>query len=354
MTFTALRESAAESRISRDLDLIVKRVLDLAEQDELRAVYLLGGYARGEGAAVQQEDGSWRGFNDYDLLLVFGAEPKSRVPFQELAVTLAREIEIDFVDLGIATVKDLAAAQPTLFWVELSMAHRLLWSSSETGVALPEFSVEHLLPEEAAHLIVNRGMALLWALVRTWSDRPGESELTQDDCELHFAAIAGHKAVLAGGDGILIASQKYALSAHQRLGLIQEDELLPPEFRKAYAAGVAFRRAPAWPAPHDVAALVEAARGYHEFAFSHVEKALGLPTAWPDHRRTLQRIKRSTYLLKPRTVLKALAGRSSGVDPNRFRAELPGLLYDAQGRPPWHRNPSWREQALDLVKEWHP
>ena len=75
MTYTALAVPEGEARVAADLDRILAAVRAEAASDPLVAVFLIGGYARGEGAVVRGDDGEPRGFNDYDLLLLFADTP---------------------------------------------------------------------------------------------------------------------------------------------------------------------------------------------------------------------------------------------------------------------------------------
>ncbi len=60
-SFTAAAIPAAEARVAGDLARIVEAVRGEAAADSLLAVFLLGGYARGEGAVRTAEDGDAAG-----------------------------------------------------------------------------------------------------------------------------------------------------------------------------------------------------------------------------------------------------------------------------------------------------
>ena len=50
--FTREGTAAGEERVAHDLDRITAAVLEASRDDDLLALYLLGGYARGEGVVV--------------------------------------------------------------------------------------------------------------------------------------------------------------------------------------------------------------------------------------------------------------------------------------------------------------
>lgn len=363
-SFTAAGFPAAEARVAGDLAHIVQAVRAEAAADALVAVFLLGGYARGEGAVRTAEDGTLRGFNDYDLLLVFSARPRRPARFSELSRRLALELEIDFVDLGVATPRDLAAAPPTLFWYELGEAHRLLWSRPGDPPQLRRFSLGDIEPAEGSRLLLNRGLGLLWAGARLWAGpSPGSGPVIENQAELRFATIAAHKAVLAAGDAALLRANAYTPSQSGRQAtLLNRPELLRwagDGFLNAYARAVAFRRQPAQVAAKDVAALWWEAREHHERGFRAAEESrLGVGiTDWATYRTIRQtRVGQRPAGTKAaaRRIWRTLRGGRAVESDVRWMREMTALLYDvAAGGGNLSPEGSWDALALALVGEWH-
>lgn len=365
MTFTGTGSPEAEARVAEDLAVIVDAVRSTPSPERLEAVLLLGGFARGEGAVVRDAGGVLRGFNDYDLLLVFSSRPRDSAPFQNLSHKLAERLAIEFVDLGVAGAADLAAAPPTLFWYELGLAHRVLWAAGEPP-PVRRFPQSDLDPAEGSRLLVNRGMGLLWAALRL---RPPEGGRTAPR-DLEFSAIASHKAVLAAGDAALLRENAYALGARERLGAVRDRARgwpwAPEGFPEAYANAVRFRGAPAFGDEAEIRASWSLACGIHEAGLRAAETArLGSFESWEEHARRVRR--KTRRWASPREAARALRRRLRGapvleVD-DRCLADLPVLLYapaagDPGGEPPGgmdaatHRN--WRERAAELVRLWHP
>ncbi len=363
--FTAVANPGAEARVAGDLAHIVEAVRAEAALDSLLAMFLLGGYARGEGAVRIADDGTLRGFNDYDVLLVFSVRPRRPERFAKLSRRLARELEIDFVDLGLFTPRDLAVAPPTLFWYELGEAHRLLWAGPGDAPRLQRIPIGDIDPAEGSRLLLNRGLALLWAGARLWSgSAPGLGSVSEDPDELRFATIAAHKSVTAGGDAALLRSNAYVPSQAGRQALLASRPDLTrwaaEGYLDAYARAVAFRRQPMPIAASDAAALWWEARKHHERGFRAAEE-VRLGTAildWEVYPELLRRRagrRPSNVRDALRRVRRALLGGRAVDAEARWMREMSELLYGASlggGRSVSGR--SWKERALAVVTEWHP
>ena len=357
--FTQLQEPAAEARIQADLDRIVAAVRATAgPRDSLAAVFLLGGYARGDGTAVQSSPGSWRGFNDYDLLLMFDSAPEDPGPYQQLARDLARELEIDFVDLGLASRQDLETGQATLFWYEFYRSHRVLWRRPGTTWSFPDLSLDSLDPLESVRLLHNRGMSLLWSALRLWPQGvPRSATENASPEDRRFGVIAGHKAVLAAGEARLLP-EWWSLSQAERAGKVLNAP--PPwagaDFPERYRRAVAFRRAPDDAEEEDATALWAAAREAMDGAMREEHRSwLERPfETWAQQRRLVRRLIYADRIRSPRRLKRWLTGRAptDTSEPGWF-AELPRLLFRDSGHEPW-TSPDWRRDARRLIQAWHP
>ena len=360
MTFTVSGDPAGEARVAADLARIVDRCRTAAADagDPLRGIVLLGGYARGEGTTVRAADGTPRGFNDYDLLLVLDRPAGDPGLYARLGSELAREVEIDFVDLGLATPAQLGAPPATLFAHELGEAHRVLWERAPGVVTVPRVPLDSLEIAEASRLLGNRGMALVWAGLRLWpSGEPGVGEAAPSASDRGFCVTASHKAVLAAGDATLLLAGRYHLSQDERRRRIAASPPPAPwiddAFRAAYAAGVDYRRAPDAAVVPDAGALWTVARRWHEIAFSAAEsRRLGASfDDWTEHaalaRAHAARARRGSAV---RRAVRRVLGRPDGPDPDAFLAVLPALLYgERDGDVATHRR-----RLEGAVHAWHP
>lgn len=359
MTYTACGPEA-EARVAEDLHAIVAAVRDEAGSEDLGAVLLLGGYARGEGTVVRAPSGALRGFNDYDLLLVFRRSPPVPDRFTALAKDLARRLEIDFVDLGLAGPEDLRGAPPTLFWYELGEAHQVLWQAADMKLHLPRFRASDLEEAEGSRLLLNRGMALLWAALRLGDAETASPAAAETD--RRFAVIASHKAILAAGDAALLASGDYSIHQEERLQRLRRDADLPAwaprGFLDAYARAVAFRRRPEFPSPAESLELWAEACIHHEAGFARAEASRlhAAWTAWAGHRRLVLSRARRGALAGPRKAARALRRvlrRETWMEREELLfAEFPSLLYGSPDR--FGKDAAVRGRAAALIHTWHP
>jgi predicted nucleotidyltransferase len=346
---------------------MVEEVRALGRDQGLLGIVLLGGYARGEGTVVTGPDGELRGFNDYDLLVVFERAPERVEPWHALARRLAVELEIDFVDLGLAGRDDLRQAAPILFWYELGEAHRWLWIVPGAKLELPRFTQGSLEASEPSRLMINRGMGHLWGALRLWPEGgPGEGPPTSDPRAIQFAVIACHKAVLSAGDAALIGARAYSLHQEERRKRLQENPRhtawAGKGFVEAYGRATEFRRSPTFPPIDAVQDLWWEARAHHEAGFRAAEEhRLGLSLGnWDAHARIVRSRALHGRWRRPRTALRSLAGGMRGrswmdAEETLF-TNMPGLLYGPRRVSPGaslnlHQ---WRRRSEDLVRRWHP
>ncbi len=354
-------DAVAEERVRADFDRTVEAVRELGDAEGLRAVLLLGGYARGEGVVIEDASGVVRGFNDYDFLLVFDSLPRDTAPYRELSKRLALEFGIDFVDFGYVTPEIMATAPPTLFWYELGEVVRTLWERPGSGVVVPRFPVDALDPAEGSRLLFNRGMGLLWAGYRLWPGLPGDGDGAGDDDAIRFSVIAAHKSILAVGDALLLGRGTYHPSQAERTrrvaGTGTGDPVADPALVAAYARGAAFRRCPEFPSAADAGALWLEARAFHEAGFREMEaRRVGPFAGWDDYPARLRGYARSRSLASPRalarTVVRTLRGDGELTVEERRFLDLADLLYCPARNA--RTGPAWQREARIAVEDWHP
>lgn len=398
---------AAERRVRADLERIVARLRAVVPPGAFEALALIGGFGRGEGAVIAGPDGAPRGFNDYDLALLV-REPIDEAPVRRAAVELARDLEIDFVDVGVLTPRNLAVAPNTVFWYELRAGHRVLAGDPHAFERLPVRDPAQLPLEEGTRLLTNRGLSLLWARLDLDEAESAGAELSP--ARLRFVVNSIHKAVLAVGDAALIATGRYDISYRERarrvavrapafLGAAAPAGGAPPavEFQAAHAAATRFKLAPDLPRvpPPALLAWWAQARGWHEAALRALEsERLGVRlAAWAGYPARLAResvaegVRHLRAYLRERRATPDLRGWARHwLDPDRsFRARLPFLLYGVPAlvpgspgpgraldawsrfdaallqagltdfpREPAARQERWRGATRRLLKEWHP
>lgn len=381
---TALATPAAEARVRKDLERIISVVRQHVPDRRLRALALVGGFGRGEGGMLVPADGRPAPFNDYDLVIVADG-PFNETPLRAAAPALARELGVDFVDFGVVQAGALSTAPPTIFWYEVREGHRVLHGPENALAALPRVDPARLPLEEATRLLVNRGLALLWARLHLDDALAPAPPLTPE--RRRFTVNAIHKAVLAAGDAALIRAAAYHLSYRERarrlggvpLPFAGDDAA---RFLAAHAAATRFKLHPevGGEPVEELAAWWERIRDWHERVFRWTEEArLGAPVGtWKHYARRMALESLRSGLRHPRRYLRErrtppfLSGWTRCfLDPERsYRARLPFLLYSpgpegldarlpaegmaAAGPDPAALKWRWREAAERLLAEWHP
>lgn len=201
--FTLWGDLRAEVRVQRDLALVagdVRRRLGGA----LRALLLLGGYARGEGGVVLR-DGLPAPFNDYDFVVVLAPGAVGRIDLAECERELSEQIGVD-VDLFPLAEDRLGRVPETLLWLDASLGGaRLVEGDPRVLGRLRRLSPRDVPLEEAGRLLANRAVGLALSNLEPVEGNEGR------------LARHGHKAALACGDAVLLAAARYGRNVTERL-----------------------------------------------------------------------------------------------------------------------------------------
>ncbi len=233
--FTAEGDPAVEQAIADMLRQLADDIRRLADADRV-ALYLGGGYGRGEGGVLVTQDGRHLPYNDLDFFVfskrlssarrkAFDSKLASIAPAYEKAIG----VSVDFAPAK--TIEKLRNERHTLMYQELLHCHRLVCGPDLLAeVACPD---AHELPVlEALRLLVNRGMGLLFAAQRLAAAHADVDGHVNDDDVIDFAVRNLHKAALGAGDALLIAQKRYDYSLERRLKIILYDAHANNVFRE--------------------------------------------------------------------------------------------------------------------------
>ena len=207
---------------------------------KLAGVVLGGGYGRGEGGVLRTAEGD-KLYNDLDFFVFADGAGKDELAkidhaLPKLAEPWEKRLGVA-VDFGPA--KNLSALKNvahTLMFQELRHGWRPVWGDVDLDALLPELPPEKLPFTEAVRLLLNRGMGLLLA---------GNELKRNGDADFIMRNI--HKAVLGGGDALLIASGNYRWHGAERVKAFREYAIangMPPEFAESYAASYDYKLEP--------------------------------------------------------------------------------------------------------------
>jgi len=202
-SFTSGSVPEAEARVARDVDHIVT---PLKQREDVEAIWLVGGFGRGEGVCRKQ-GGNYVPQNDYDLeLLVNGRVLVGEL--EELGKQMAEEIRIDWVDLHAHGRKDLVRiARATQYGRDFANGARLLYERGAPGQA-EEFRASLANPMEPLPFVEAEKifLARIWALFAASS-----TELSR---QFRLRQLA--KTCLALVDAKLIAEDLYRTSYREK------------------------------------------------------------------------------------------------------------------------------------------
>lgn len=335
-----------------DISLRIGADVEKALGANFVALILGGGYGRGEGGVVRV-DGVERPYNDLDFTLV--VKQKNRVPWDQLHAISERyeeEIKIDVDFSRPLTLRDIENWPHWLMWYDLLNGHIVVKGPPDVLTAHAPTGLKQTLPPiEATRLALNRGAGLLWALrvVRGVEKAPDKD----------FVRRNYYKCILAMGDGLLIAHQRFATpyrGRDDRLIQLEADNSGVAEFQ----LGALYREALRFKFNPDDLPDVQVEESWLEDLarrwggiFLHVEKirtgrdwgSLAAYSRWQGLRETDQH----TLRCLPRNVIrnKQLGVYSWKYPRERLYRQLPDLLGLTE-RPV----PDWPSESTRFLKVW--
>jgi len=241
----------------------------------LSAVVLGGGYGRGEGGILHTPSGP-RLYNDLDLFVFsegadFRAAAEIDRKLRELSLRREKELGIA-VDFGPAkNLSDIRKVGHTLMFQELLRGWQPVWGRVDLAQWIPQLDAKELPYSEAVRLLLNRGMGLVLAADRL---RTGQNDPD-------FIVRNMNKAVLGGGDAVLIAAGEYRWQGADRVNAYADHvrrEKLPEEYAAIYEKAFRWKLEPEPVLPSDPAAEWRKCR---DFYLHSVRLCAGAPDGSP-------------------------------------------------------------------------
>ena len=353
-SFTIIRDPAVDTLIAEMLASLRQDIGALAPGPGLAAVFLGGGYGRGDGGVVNR-DGRRLPYNDLDFFVFSdGMDRNSRraldAALAGLAATWSARLSIE-VDFAPARELSTVVAMPvTLMFQELREGHVLVWGDDRAIARIPVCTAQDLPALEGLRLLLNRGTGLLLAEQRL-------AEHRDDDASGDFIWRNLHKCVLGCGDALLVLTQSYDYSLscrqanmvawHRRYWPDAMGERLAEYYRRA----VAFK---AQPQSDSLRAASELLPVLRQLWLASLERGLelcGRPASGQDHHGLLQALAAvggrerwwKNWLLNVRY------GFSSGVGTGCFMPPQCWLLQTLTGIHRGDLGPTWE---LAGGQEW--
>lgn len=240
--YTRDGDAALEARIATICEEVKAGLFERLPRSLLRGIALGGGYGRGEGGVLRDEEFHCdRPYNDVEFF-VFTRGPgqlvrrlwAARVDALGHTLTERHGIEVEMRLLGGG---ELRRAKPSMFYYDLCHGHR--WVRGDDSLladGIHHADAKQLPSEEATRLLMNRASGLVFAAARL-----AREDFTRDDADFVHRNIA--KARLAMGDALLTSAGLYhwsCLVRHERL----RDFVTSPSVLDHHREGVAFKLHP--------------------------------------------------------------------------------------------------------------
>ncbi len=338
--YTVLNLPWVNACIEKHLNLIVESLQ--REISQIDAVVLVGGFGRGEGSVLIEQE-QVIPLNDYDFVLAMRSE-WDQTQLSRLGNHLSAQIgirHIDFIPIPTTSFKTLP---PSQFNYDMKHGGKVL-AGADVLTSIPEIPPSAIPVSDARRLLINRAVCLLEGFP------DGQTEVRFPFDGQLFAFYQTAKAVLACGEALLIQSGYYHHSYVARQEIIRE--LFSSRSNFVYWHGFAtdFKLRPLREPKGNIKVFWYNA--LLEYIRTICELVLGLREGDPTEETLLDCI---AYLtsneeidLIERVELEIIFARYLG--PRRGRSLLARAARDLHGIKGLLR--TWNQIRRDVIKKWH-
>ncbi|HRF48141.1 MAG TPA: alkaline phosphatase family protein [Anaerolineales bacterium] len=200
--FTLTPDRRVAATIESHLTLITQEILKAAP--DTKAIILTGGFGRGEGGYEVSDTGGIRPHNDYDIVFVSSTADTGNL--KQLGESLAQQIGIDYVDIGLFRPDDLVYPHPSMLRFDLRFGSQIIWGDPTALSKIPDYAADELPLEEGLKLLFNRCAGLLLGITGEALTQPMTPRAQR------FLTNQIVKALLAIADWHLLLWKTYATS----------------------------------------------------------------------------------------------------------------------------------------------
>ena len=207
-----ITEEQINKTLKEKKDILVKGVVgELPVKPQ--AIYLVGGYGRGEGAWYEDESGL-HPYNDFDIAVITES-PLEHEETELLRKRLANAVDIKWVDIDYYSISTLASLNPTIHNVDLLDGGTLIYGQDvikQNGLSLN--------PQEIGKQdIIILYWTRMWTFLGSWEG--SFHQLSVEEARFFRNQMA--KAVLASCDMRLVRLKKYTTSYRERARIVMSD-----------------------------------------------------------------------------------------------------------------------------------
>jgi hypothetical protein len=211
--FTLNGGDELEQHLERVCARVLHGVRGLIPGGALEALYLGGGYGRGEGGVLATPEGE-QPYSDFEFYLFLGGNRHLKEWRHRRALEVFGEILTPsagaHVEFKIASRSELERRPISMYSYDLVAAHRLVFGPADYLAHCAHHCHAPKIPlSEATRLLMNRCTGLLLARARLEAEH-----FTTSDADFVHRNIA--KAALALGDAVLTVYHRYNWSARER------------------------------------------------------------------------------------------------------------------------------------------
>jgi hypothetical protein len=223
MHFTVDENPEIDSQVLEDIRRIEAAVKNSVAKDNYIALFLVGGFGRGEGGVIFM-DGRFKPSNDYDFELIT-SNPLKDGMLEELGKSLASELGISWVHIESHTDSSLSRMKFTMYNYDLKYGSHFISGDKNILDSIPDMNPSEMPWREAENLLFTR----LWGFIGAFKIDMLKRDLSEE--EKRFLSGQLSKSLLAIQDTYLILNRLYHHSYKQRLKNLEKisvpDELRP-------------------------------------------------------------------------------------------------------------------------------
>lgn len=216
-----ITESDIKQLLKEKIAILIKGVLEKMPIPP-QAIYLVGGYGRGEGAWFEDDKGI-HPYNDFDLAVIID-KPLSHKDTELLRKELAKAVDIKWVDIDYYSLDSLRRMNPTIHNVDLFEGSSLIYGEDVIKNNNLHLDSREIGKEDLITLYWTR----MWTFLGSW-----EGPFHKLDAkEALFFKNQMAKAILAACDMRLVKQHLYTTSYRERVNRVLNEFTLNKEFCK--------------------------------------------------------------------------------------------------------------------------
>lgn len=200
--------------IQKRLDYIVDEITNRIDA-KIRAIILTGGFGRGEGGVIKEND-EYTPVNDFDIGVLVSTSDylfrrkKLQTNLSDLVHDLSSKVGVKQIDAGISHFLAFKFAPNLVNWYEVLHGHKILFGDININEIMPNLTGENLPLLDGAIYFLSRGSGLLIPALYFLPDYKISKKHRQN------FQIEVDKACMAMGDTLLLLKQRYHYSYAER------------------------------------------------------------------------------------------------------------------------------------------